>query len=278
MLNRFKILFIFAVLAASSIAFSQTAQRDVPYTKALYTFIDRYYNNEIPTIAKAQELYNAAVDSLPESFDDYQQAVHFARCEFYLGMCIMGEYDFSSIEKIKSMTDTTDNSKNLSEQVKKTKEQAASHFDSAISFAQAALKIHEGPDAYVIYAMGISSNCTVKNSSYVINNGLKVGSFSKKALQLDAQNATACYYQNAQDLFAPPFFANYKRGYNKMLSFYNNENLRKEKFDTYYFITAIAFSFYKTNNKENALIWYKKSLEIYPKNSFALKMIKELSE
>ena len=63
-----------------------------------------------------------------------------------------------------------------------------------------------------------------------------------------------------------------------MLSFYNNDSLRKEKMDNYYFITGIAYSFYKTNNYPEALEWYKKSLEIYPNNQFALKMIKLLSK
>lgn len=278
MKNPLKIMFIFAVLALTSAAYTQSTARDVPYTKALYTFIDRYYNNEIPSMVKAKELYNTALDSVPAEFDDYQKAVHQARCEFYLGMYVMGDYDFSSIDKIKSLNDTSDNSADLSEQAKKTKEAAAYYFDRTISLAQKALKIREGSDAYIIYAMGISSNCTVKNSSYVINNGLKVGSYSKKSLSFDPLNATACYYQYAQDLYAPAFFANYKRGYNKMLSFYNSETLRKEKLDNYFFLTGIAYSFYKTNNKAAAIEWYKKSLQIYPKNQFALNMIKMLSE
>ena len=278
MQNYFKFFILFNVLAATSIVWSQSKERDVPYTKALYTFIDHYYNNQISSMDMAEEFYITAVDSLPECFTEYSKLVHLSRCEFYLGMYVMGEYDFSSIEKIKSITDTTDNTKNLSQQIKNKKAQAASYFDKAISLAQEALKIREGSDAYIIYAMAISSNCTVKNSSYVINNGLKVGSYSKKALQLDSTNGTACYYQYAQDLYAPAFFSNYKRGYSKMLSFYNNDSLRKEKMDNYYFITGIAYSFYKTNNYPEALEWYKKSLEIYPNNQFALKMIKLLSK
>lgn len=278
MQNSIKIYFLFAILASASLAYSQNQKRDVPYTKALYSFIDKYYNNEISSPEIAEQLFIQAVNSAPDFFDEYQSLVHLARCQFYLGMYTMGDYDFSSIEKIKSVSDTSDNTKDLSEQKKKIRQDAANHFDKTIEYAKQALEIKEGSDAYTVYAMAISSNCTVKNSSYVINNGLKVGSFSKKALQLDSKNATACYYQYAQDLYAPAFFANYKRGYTKMLNFYNNENLRKEKIDEYFFLTGIAYSFYKTKKPEQAIEWYKKSLEIYPQNKFARNMIDSLSE
>lgn len=273
-------LFAFTLfLFISGCVYAQSSNpRDVAYTQALYNFIDAYYNNKINDTDTAQKLYEASVSSAPEDYDDYQMLVHLARCEFYLGMYVMGEYDFSGIQQIKSMVDTTDRQKDLSEQIKAVKAKAGSYFDKCIEYAQQALKVRSGADAYLIYAMAISSNCTVKTSSYVIGNGLKVASFSKKALALDPYNATACYYQYAQDLYAPAFFANYKRGYQKMYQFYNDENLRKEKNDIYFFITGIAYSYYKRGMNSEAVEWYKESLKIYPDNTFALKMITTLTE
>lgn len=273
------IIFTILLFICASLVYSQTEKiRDVPITEELSNFIDCFYNNELHTLAKAKALYSDCITSIPEVFDEYQKAVHLARCYFYFGMYTMGEYDFDSVQNIKSMTDTSDNQKNLSEQAKQRKEKAASYFDRAIDLADKALKIRSGSDAYLIKTMALSSNCTVKNTGYVIRNGLSVGSLAKKAINKDELNATAHYYQYAQDLYAPAFFANYKNGLKKMKEFNASTTLRKEKFDHYFFITGMAYGYYKLNDKANALKCYKEALKIYPGNHFAIKMVNELSE
>ncbi len=258
-------------------AYAQNKTRDVEYTKQLSNFINLYYNNKISSDSQAQNLFQTSLDSVPQDFDEYQKQVHLARCNYFYGMYVMGEYDFSGIQNIKSINDKDNESQNLESETKAKKELAATYFDKAISYAEKALAIHAGSDAYLIMAMSISSNCTVKKTSYVIGNGLKVASLSKKALALDAKNASACYYQYAQDLYAPEFFANYKRGYQKMYDFLNNSELTFETFDRFNFMTAIGYSFYKRKDFKTAIEWYQKALEIYPQNSSVQKMLKTLS-
>lgn len=263
------LLFIQADLFAQSL-------REVPYTKALTVFIDSYFNNQIPSIEAAEVLYLNALDSLPADTDEYTKEVHKARCEYILGMYIMGEYDLSSVQKIKSMIDTEDKTANLAKEIKEKRLAAASCFDKGIAHAQSAMKLQNGSDAMTIYVQCLSSNCTVKQTSYVIANGLKVQAYSKKALTKDAENATAAYYAWAQDLYAPEFFANYKRGFQKMYSNFTNEALHFEKFDRFSYMTAIAYAYNKLNDKANAIEWYKKALEVYPKNHGANETLKKL--
>ena len=265
-------------LLANFMAYSESNNRDVPYTEELYYFIDCFYNNEIPTLEKAQYLRSACIEKIPESFDEYQKYVHLARTDFYFGMAVMEEVDFDSIQNIKSPTDTSSSQKNLSESKKQKKAKAASYFDKAISYADKALKIRAGSDAYIIKAMAISSNCTVKDTGYVIMNGLDVGNFSKKAVSADPANATAHYYQYAQDLYAPSFFANYKRGLKKMHEFQSDINLNKEKFDSFFILTGLGYGYYMLKDNSNAVKWYKRALLIYPGNKFAIEMVNKLSQ
>lgn len=267
---------LFFYFMCASLVFAQNSKRDVPFTKSLLTFINKYYNSEISSQTQANALYQNALNSVPVDFDEYQNLVHQARCQFYLGMYIMGDYDLTGIESIKSMTDTSDNAQNLTQQARQKKANAASHFDKTILLAGNALKIRSGSDAYLILTMGISSNCTVKNTSYIFLNGLKVSSYAKKAIEKNPSNTTAYYYQYAQDIYAPAFFANYTRGLNKMQEFFNNSSLAKENFDIYFFTTAIAYACSKLKDYSTAIYWYKKALEIYPKNNYALQMLSQL--
>ena len=191
---------------------------------------------------------------------------------------IIGDYDLSEIQQIKSMQDNNDYSKDTDISAKQKKLQAAHFFDSGIEHAKKALKLKTGTDAELIYTMCISSNCTVKNTAYLFANGLKVASIAKKAIKLDPKNAGAYYYQYAQDLYAPEFFANYKRGYQKMSEYFSDENLYFELFERFNFMTAIAYAFYKLGDMQNSIEWYKKALLIYPGNSNANQMITTISE
>ena len=276
---KIKSLFLFfCLLKLSSLLFAQEKKREVVFTDELTAFIHSYYNNEITSMIQAETFYANAVESVPDLFSEYEKEVHFARCDFFYGMCIIGDYDLSEIQQIKSMQDNNDYSKDTDISAKQKKLQAAHFFDSGIEHAKKALKLKTGTDAELIYTMCISSNCTVKNTAYLFANGLKVASIAKKAIKLDPKNAGAYYYQYAQDLYAPEFFANYKRGYQKMSEYFSDENLYFELFERFNFMTAIAYAFYKLGDMQNSIEWYKKALLIYPGNSNANQMITTISE
>ncbi|MBQ0002009.1 MAG: hypothetical protein KBT21_00585 [Treponema sp.] len=265
-MKKLKCLSVLLLSVFSTVLFAQEYKRDVEYTEALYNFIEAYYNNSIASEEEADRLYSDAVSSISEDASEYEKEVQFARCDYLYGMYSMGEYDLESIQKIKNINDTKDKNENASETIKQKKAKAASYFDSGIEHAQKAIKLENRSDAVLIYVMCLSSNCTVKPTSYVIGNGLKVQSNAKKAIALDPKNGTAYFYQWAQDLYAPEFFANYKRGYNKMYSNYNDENLHFEKFDRFNFLIAIGDSFLKRHDNDSAKIWYDKAKAYYPNN------------
>lgn len=272
-MKKLKCISLFIISIFSALLFAEEYKRDVEYTEALYTFIEAYYNNAIASDEQAKKLFDDAVASISPSASEYEREVLLARCDYLYGMYKMGDYDLESIQKIKSITDTKDKNENISETIKQKKAKAAALFDSGIAHAQKAMKIENRSDAILIYVMCLSSNCTVKPTSYVIGNGLKVQSYAKKAIAADSKNGTAYFYQWAQDLYAPEFFANYKRGYQKMYESYSNKELNFEKFDSFNFLMAIGDSFLKRKDKESALVWYNKAKALYPNNTTLNKIL-----
>ena len=121
---------VFCLLKLSSLLFAQEKKREVVFTDELTAFIHSYYNNEITSMIQAETFYANAVESVPDLFSEYEKEVHFARCDFFYGMCIIGDYDLSEIQQIKSMQDNNDYSKDTDISAKQKKLQAAHFFDS----------------------------------------------------------------------------------------------------------------------------------------------------
>lgn len=274
MRNKLALFFTIYLLTLFSV-FAQSKKREVPYTKELYALIDGYYGCTISDDNSAKKLYQDAVASIPESSDEYSKLVHLARCDFFYGMYVMGEYDLSSVQNIKSMTDAGDDEQNLAHEVQAKKDAAGALFDSGIEKALKAYKMTKGADAALIYVMCISSNCTVKKTSYVLGNGLKVASYAKKSIAVDPTISTSYYYMTCQDIYAPPFFANLPRGLKKMTQFLNDPALSFDRFDYFNFSTAIGDDYFKQGNVEQAVEWYKKALSYYPQNKSVKKALEK---
>ena len=93
---KFAVLIVLAFCAAG--VFAQVENRDVPYTKVLFKLIEGYFNHEIDSREKAETLYVEAIESCPESYDEYMRETHLSRCDYYFGMYIMETYDLTQLE------------------------------------------------------------------------------------------------------------------------------------------------------------------------------------
>lgn len=128
-----------------------TFERDVPYTAEEITFMDLYYNHGISSVAQRRKLHEDAIASAEKFQDEYARLVHLARAEYYYGIACIETFDLASFENLKDVEKKSDVSENAN---------AGAAFDKAIEYAQAALKIREGSDAYTIYSHSISATGT----------------------------------------------------------------------------------------------------------------------
>lgn len=251
-----KITLLITVLTANAILQAQ-ALREVPYTSELTQFINSYFNHKIESQDELEKLFIEAMDSAAKLDSDYSKTVHQGRCIYYYGMQLMEDYDISEMSN-RNLEDTSE--------TKNSNQKAADCFDSAIELGKKALKIKKGSDACSLIAGGISANCTAKNTSYILNNGLKVGKYAKKAFTLDETNGTAYFLNTCQSVYAPVPFCKIREGRSQMLNYLENEHINKEQFDRFNFLYSIAYSHYRKKEFNEALYWFEKAKQIYPDN------------
>lgn len=270
-----KRIFCAVLISLSFAAFSQVAERDVVYTKALYKLIEGYFNNSLETKEIAEQVYNNAVESVNEfaEDDEYRRETHLCRCDYYFGMYVMATYDLTRLEH--ALDDTTKEFEDPVEKNRRIREEAKLWFDKAIEHSKKAMKVKDGADAMSIYAQAVSANCTVRPIGYVLANGLKISQYAKKAVKIDPANGTAWFSVNAQDVYAPGIFGNANRGRKTMTQYLNDENLIKEKFDYFNFTCAIAYTYYRQNNFSDAIIYYKKCQDIFPNNYAIIDLVEK---
>ncbi|MCR5046865.1 MAG: tetratricopeptide repeat protein [Treponema sp.] len=246
-----------------------TFPRDVPYTKAGIDFCEAHYGHKIFNEEKRRMYYDASVEEANALPDDYSKYISLARADYYYGLSIMESFDLTSLDKI-DLSDTSS--------TETVNDKAGRCFDKAIEECNAALKIRRGSDAYSTLAQAISMNCTAKNVSYVLSNGLKVRANAKKAVALDYSNGLGQFMVIAQDAYAPWPFCKLRSSRKALIRILNDKYIRIERFDAQMIYAGIGYTFYKQKKWDKAIEWYKKILEIYPMNFTARQMIKKIED
>lgn len=263
------LLFFLLFICAGNVFCQQNFQRDVPFTQALYQFIDSYFDHKINSQELLEELYNSSLDSGAELPDEYSQLIHEGRCYYYYGLTLMENYDITDLTK-SNLQDTTEK--------EPTNKTAARYFDQAIENSKKALKLRKGSDAYTLLASGISANCTAKNTGYIISNGAKVNTYASKAIHLDSTNGTARYIGTCQNVYAPAPFSNVEEGRKKMLSYLDTYDVNNEKFDVFNILSAIGYCCQRQKKYSDAIFWYQESLKLYPDNVSVNRLCNRLKE
>ena len=243
-----------------------TFARDVPYTQAAIDFAEAHYGHKIFNDDTRDKYYQASLAAAEALSDEYSKLVGLARADYYYGLNIMATFDLTSLDKLDlgdaSSTETVN-------------DKAGRCFDKAIEECQRALEIKKGSDAYAALAQAISMNCTAKNVSYVLANGLKVRANAKKAVALDYSNGLGQFMVIAQDAYAPWPFCKLKSSRKALIRILGDPYIRIERFDAQMIYAAIGYTFYKQKKWDKAIEWYNKILEIYPMNFTARQMIKK---
>ena len=154
--------------------------------------------------------------------------------------------------------------------------EAGNHYDKGMEFAEKAMKKDENAQSVLIFAENISANCTTKPTSWVISNGAKISGLAKKVLKYDEKNGAAIYMLNAQDIYAPAPFNNIKRGIKIMTEIVENSSYDLDSDDRFNLISSVGYGYSLLKNKNDAEIWLKNSLEIYPENKYIKGLLEAL--
>ena len=151
-------------------------------------------------------------------------------------------------------------------QFENKKNEAITHYDEGIKWAEKALEIRESAEAWVILAENISQSCVVRPASYAIANGLKVEKYAKNALAIDSKNAAAQFLIAARWVYAPSPFNNYNKGIEMLNAIPNAGNMEKD--DMFNVYSSLCYAYIQRKNSAQARQWYSKANEIYPTNKY----------
>ncbi|MCL2243845.1 MAG: tetratricopeptide repeat protein [Treponema sp.] len=192
-------------------------------------------------------VYNNVSNRAKASLSGAAQYIMLSRCEYMMGRAY---------------------------QYEEKKDQAASHFEEGIIWAQKALELQDSAEAWQMLAENISQSCAVRSVSYAMANGLKVERYSKNALTIDRRNAAAQIMIAARWVYAPSPFNNYRRGIEMMSAIPDESNMQKDDFFNVYI--GIGYAYLQQKNSAQARQWLQKSLEVYPTNKYAQSLLAKL--
>ncbi len=243
---------IFKICVVSAVLLSSAAVFAVDYRNVLwddfFVLRDGVYNNAVDEQDLAI-LYEKAVDSANKNFSKDQLSVALSRCDYMIGRF----YSYAG-----------------------NKEEAEKCFDSGAQLAQKAMKEKASSVAALMYSENISQNCSIKNFSYVLKNGRKVGSFAQKALEMDPVCGAAMYILYAQYIYAPSPFNNLDKGISEMKAVLANPDVVLQKDDVFNLESSIGYAYIQLDNTAEAKTWLDKALEIYPENLYVKSLVSDL--
>lgn len=216
------------------------AQSD--YSESYDILRDSVYNSTNTTESNVLTQYKTTI-SLIENDNTIESNIKFSQCDYLMGLYYI---DLSKIQK------------------------AIEYLESSMNWAKKANKINPTAQGYLAYAESLAQICPIMPTSFLIANGLKVPSISKKALKLDNKLGAARYLICSVIVYSPKPLKNLTKGKKVLKQILENDNLDKE--DCFNVYKSFGYIYYQQKNFTEADIWLKKAAEIYPYNKFVLSM------
>jgi tetratricopeptide (TPR) repeat protein len=158
-------------------------------------------------------------------------------------------------------------------QYEERKAEAAARYEAGMGWAEKALDIRAGAEAWQMLAENLSQACAVKSVSFAMANGLKVEKYAKQALSLDPQNAAAQIMLASRWVYAPSPFNNYRRGIAMMEEVVKNPHWKIQKDDQFNACSAIGYAYTQQKKYAEARPWLEEALAVYPTNKYVRSLL-----
>lgn len=242
-----KFLFITLILLSSSLFAVEPLESSFP--QSYITLRDAVYNTS-NTESEITDLYTKAVSDAKATYTSYDQLTLLALCDYMKGL----DYYYKGEGK-----------------------KAGKLFDSGIELVNKSRAIKDTAIAITVYTKLLLQNASVSSFTYQLKWVPKISGFCDDAIKLNSSYTAAYQMKYAILCFIPAPYGNYKEGATKMLSL-NDDKWKKEKDDYFSIASAAAYAFSKSNQKDKAILWYKKALEYYPNNTEAKKYLAALQK
>ena len=215
-----------------------------PGRKALH---DAFYNDLATTPAQYEQLFQDALQEAEKTPAGITKNVNLAWCYYLMSRICGNSGDTKRAEKL---------------------------CDTAFEYADEARNKNENAETILIYTNAIAQNCTVKSFWYMMTQGIRVNGLAKDVLKHNPRCASAMYLRDAQNIYAPAPFYNYKEGIKCMKAILADPNAEFEPFDLFDVNISLAYALINSKQKAEAAPYLAATEKIYPYN----KTLKELKE
>ncbi len=235
MKTRFFSRVIFALLFVSMVPASLFAA-EPPARKKLH---DAFYNDMTTTAEQYEQLFQDALKEAEKTPAGVTKNVNLAWCYYLMSRICGNAGDKKRAEKLG---------------------------DTAYDYADDARDEVENAETILIYTNAIAQNCTLKSFLYVMAQGIRVSGLAKDVLKHNPRCASAMYLRDAQNIYAPSPFYDYKEGIKCMKAILDDPNAEFEPFDLFDVNISLAYALINTNQKSEAAPYLAEAAKIYPDN------------
>jgi tetratricopeptide (TPR) repeat protein len=151
------------------------------------------------------------------------------------------------------------------------KKKAIPHFEAAMDSALLSMESGEHPAGVMALTKPLSELCLLKNMGFLIANGPKISKNAKKTLDMEPGHPGALIILANAKAYPPAIFGgNPREALEEMEALLRSRDEGFEKDDLFDIRTCVATALVKLDREDEARIWFKAALELYPGNKYAL--------
>ncbi len=145
-------------------------------------------------------------------------------------------------------------------------QKAIDYFKNSMDLAEKSIELQPTAQGYLALGESLAQICPIMPTSYLVSNGLKVGTIAKKALKLDTHLGAARYLVCSIIAYAPVPFRNFSKAEKIYLEILKNDNLDEE--DCFNVYKSLGYIHYQRKDFQEADKWFNLAAKIYPNNKF----------
>ncbi len=210
-----------------------------------------------------------------------------AETEYYMGRAFQSFDDIDTV--INHYKDTREGKFFSLKKYYSKRKETLRHYEKSRAFLDEYLKISEDSRGNRLYGEVLGQMILLNNFGFLLKNGPQIPKYTERALELDPENIKARIMEAGEKIYSPRLFGgNPQRGIDMFLALLDgrggndagtygrsesSNDHSPDREDLFNIYSGIGYAYTALENNDDALLWFKKALRVYPGNVFARGMI-----
>lgn len=275
----FALFICYAAFTAAAPRYSEQKHRQIDRPAHIDTIVTAFRDAMYRQVKSDEELngqYTTVVSRLEESDLSKQQRLFFlAEAEYFMGRSYQS---FDDPQTVAAHFRDTLNGEFLSlKNYYNRREKALRHYSAGLEILKEYLRSFPTSQGYRLCAELLGQMVLLEDVGFLLQNGPKIGKYIDEALHRNPVNTKARILEAGESIYTPRVFGGRPQKGIEMLSDIacSLSTDREDRFNIY---SGIGYGYAVLNDREAALHWFDKALDVYPGNVFAGGMIEVMEE